>query len=340
MKVIGKEKRLCPCCMEEHEVNKVHIEEQMSFKDMPVIYTAEYFYCDSADEFYMDEEMISSNDIRMKDAYRESNGLLTSKEIGAVREKYSISQKDLCTLLGWGGKTITRYEGHQVQDRAHDTILRKLDQDPEWFMDLLLESQGGISAEAYKRYFKIASLLYEENQDIYLRKAIEAKYACLHENEMYNGKTELSLDKVVDVICYFANSADVTNLYKVKLMKLLWYADTLAYKQRGCAITGLVYQAMPMGAVPIAHESLIALKGVECEEIAMGEGTAYRFQPSPNNQYLNLNDEEKRILDRVIERMGKRTREEIVNFMHQEKAYTETPARGIISFLYAKDLLI
>lgn len=28
-------------------------------------------------------------------------------------------------LLGWGGKTITRYESHQVQDKAHDTILKK-----------------------------------------------------------------------------------------------------------------------------------------------------------------------------------------------------------------------
>jgi len=34
-----------------------------------------------------------------------------------------ISQSDLCLLLGWGGKTITRYESHQVQDIAHDTIL-------------------------------------------------------------------------------------------------------------------------------------------------------------------------------------------------------------------------
>ena len=40
-------------------------------------------------------------------------------------------------LLGWGGKTITRYESHQVQDKAHDTILKKIDQDPEWFLSLL-----------------------------------------------------------------------------------------------------------------------------------------------------------------------------------------------------------
>lgn len=34
-------------------------------------------------------------------------------------------------MLGWGSKTITRYESHQVQDRAHDTILKKISHDPD-----------------------------------------------------------------------------------------------------------------------------------------------------------------------------------------------------------------
>ena len=85
------------------------------------------------------------------------------------------------------------------------------------------------------------------------------------------GINHLSLDKVVDVIRYFAASLNVTKLYKVKLMKLMWYADVLSYKMRGFAITGLVYQALPMGAVPIGHNSIIDLKDVPCEEVDMGE---------------------------------------------------------------------
>ena len=73
--------------------------------------------------------------------------------------------------------------------------------------------------------------------------------------------------KVVDVIRYFAASVNITSLYKVKLMKLMWYADALAYKKRGAAITGLVYQALPMGALPVGHNSIIDLRGVPCEEI-------------------------------------------------------------------------
>ena len=128
-----------------------------------------------------------------------------------------------------------------------------------------------MSGESYRKYLDAATALFEEEQDSYLRKAIEASYAKFHGNHLFHGNTNLSLDKVVDVIRYFAASAKITSLYKVKLMKLMWYADALSYKIRGFAITGLVYQALPMGAVPVGHNSIIDLKNVPCEEVDIGE---------------------------------------------------------------------
>ena len=340
MNIIHSKPRLCTCCMEEHEVKLIQVKECTTFKNVPVEYTAEYYFCDAAEEFYMDEEMMRENDLRMKDAYRKLSGLLTSKEISAIRKKYGVTQSDLCTLLGWGGKTITRYESHQVQDKAHDAILKKRDRDPEWFLSLMLEAKSVIAPNPYRRYLKIATLLYEENQDAYLRKSIEAKYARFRDDETVGGNVPLSLDKVVDVIRYFANSSGVTKLYKVKLMKLLWYADALAYKLRGHAITGLVYQAMPMGAVPIGHEAIIDLRGVVCEEVEMGDGTAYHFGTSGDDKYPSLTDDDRRILDKVIGRLGRMTKDEIVSFMHRERAYQETAMRDIISFRHAEFLSI
>ena len=117
MKILKSEKRLCTCCMEEHEVKTVLFLENATFKNVNVDYEASYLYCDAAEEFYMDEQQMQENDIRLKDAYRRNEGLLTSAEICGIRAKQGISQSDLCILLGWGGKTITRYEGHQVQDK-------------------------------------------------------------------------------------------------------------------------------------------------------------------------------------------------------------------------------
>lgn len=340
MKIIKSEKKICSCCMEEHEVKTVLIMEQATFKNSTVEYEASYFFCELAEELYMDEQQMQDNDIKLKDAYRKKEGLLTSAQIIEIRAKYGISQSDLCLLLGWGGKTITRYESHQVQDKAHDTILKKIDQDPEWFISLLNGSKSNLSEESYRKYLAAATSLYEEDQDAYLRKAIEANYARFLGNQMFHGNTDLSLDKVVEVIRYFASSTKVTSLYKVKLMKLMWYADALSYKKRGFAITGLVYQALPMGAVPVGHNSIIDLKDIPCEEVDMGETNAYHFSLSGNQSFPGLSKEEKDILDEVIEKLGKMSKNEIINFMHKEQAYIETAPRDIIQFKYAENLQI
>lgn len=340
MKIIKSEKRICPCCMEEHEVKTVKIKEQANFKDHHVNYDAVYTYCDAADELYMDERQIQDNDIRLKDAYRRTEGLLTSDEISDIRSKYGITQSDLCTLLGWGGKTITRYESHQVQDRAHDTILKKIYRDPEWFLSLLKDSKNNLSEEAYQKYLGAANAFYEADQDQYLRKAIQASYAKFRGNSLFHGNTELSLDKVVDVIRYFASSIMITSLYKVKLMKLMWYADALSYKRRGFAITGLVYLALPMGAVPVGHNSIIDLKDVPCEEVDMGETIAYHFSLKDKVSFPFLSNEDREILDSVIEKLGKMSKDEIVSFMHKERAYVETAPRDVIQFKYADSLQI
>ena len=326
--------------MEEHEVKTVLVNAQAVFKNVMVSYDAAYAYCDAAEELYMDEQQMQENDVRLKDEYRKAEGLLTSGEISGIRARYGISQSDLCILLGWGGKTITRYESHQVQDKAHDTILKKIDQDPEWFLSLLNDARENLSVGSYQKYLNAATTLYEKDQDSYLRKAIEASYARFHGNQMFHGNAELSLDKVVDVIRYFAASTQITSLYKVKLMKLMWYADALSYKNRGFSITGLIYQALPMGAVPVGHNFIIDLKDVPCEEVDMGETNAYHFCLKEAVSFSSLSDADKDILDIVIEKLGRMTKNEIISFMHKELAYVETAPRDVIQFKYADSLQI
>ena len=120
----------------------------------------------------------------------------------------------------------------------------------------------------------------------------------------------------------------------------MWYADALAYKKRGFAITGLVYQALPMGAVPVGHSSIIDLKDVPCEEVDMGETTAYHFSLDGNHTFPSLANEDKQILDMVIQKLGYMSKNEIIDFMHKEQSYTQTAPRDVISFKYAQSLQI
>ena len=77
MKIIHSRQQVCSCCMEEHEVKTVCVVEHASFKNINLDFDATYFYCDRAEELYMDEAQMRENDIAMKDAYRQSQKLLT-----------------------------------------------------------------------------------------------------------------------------------------------------------------------------------------------------------------------------------------------------------------------
>lgn len=120
----------------------------------------------------------------------------------------------------------------------------------------------------------------------------------------------------------------------------MWYADALSYKRRGFAITGLVYLALPMGAVPVGHNSIIDLKDVPCEEVDMGETNAYHFSLKDKESFPALSIEDREILDVVIDKLGKMSKDEIVSFMHKERAYVETAPRDVIQFKYAESLQI
>ena len=56
--------------------------------------------------------------------------------------------------------------------------------------------------------------------------------------------------------------------------------------------------------------------------------------------FPTLSDEDQNILDVVIEKLGKMTKNQIVSFMHKEQAYIETAPRDVISFKYAESLQI
>lgn len=329
---------MCLICMQEHEVQTVVLEETEDFKGLEVSFVATYEYCNHADEYLETEDMIKANNLAMKDAYREKIGLLTSNDIIALRDKYDVSQKDFSEILDWGGATITRYENHQVQDRAHDDVLRKIDSDPKWFLQMLTRAKGSVSDKAYGKSLKAANKEFRRMKNRYLMDSIQALYANFVEDIMTGG-VALNLDKVIEIINYFA--LKVPSLHKVKLMKMLWYGDNLSYKRRGKSITGLVYNALPMGAVPEGYEQILDLDGIKFETVIYDfDRIGYRFYPVDGFQIKSLTSEEVEILDVVIVEVGHLNSQEIIDKMHDEEAYKCTDRNCIIPFSHAEKLSI
>lgn len=337
MEKINTKYKLCLSCMEEHDVDLVEMSESGTFKDEQVEFLAVYEYCSNTDEYLENEEMIRSNSLALKDAYRRKVGLLTSGEIKSIREKYDISQKDFSEILDWGRATITRYENHQVQDRAHDDILRKIDSDPKWFLDMLKRAKERLSEKAFTHYYHKASEQYNNKRNQYLIDSIHAIYAH-YDEEVITGGVELDLDKVIEVINYLALHVNI--LHKVKLMKMLWYSDILNYKRHGKSITGLAYSALPMGAVPEGYDQIILLDGVNFDTVQYGDNIGYKFKPVPGFEIKNLSDSEIQTIDEIINKLGKLSTDEIVDKMHEEDAYKYTSSNCIIHYSFAEQLSI
>jgi putative zinc finger/helix-turn-helix YgiT family protein len=173
--------------MEKHEVEIVEVEETNTFKGESVTFNAIYEYCVNTGEYSETEELMKANDLAQKDAYRRKVRLLTSDEIKKIRSKYGVNQKDFSEVLGWGQATIARYENHQVQDRAHDNILRKIDIDPKWFIELLGHVKYNI--DKYEVYLSNANALLKSMGNFYVKSSTSYNYnftriSCNKEDEI------------------------------------------------------------------------------------------------------------------------------------------------------------
>ena len=340
MNIIKKETKLCLACMEVHEVLTIREKEWSEFQGERVEYENIYEYCERTDDLLQTEAMFSDGILAIKNAYRRKVGLLTGDEIVAIRKKYGISQSDLGMLLDWGEKTIARYETFQVQERSYDMILRRIDEDPEWFLECLERKKERLKEKKYRKYRERVGEILRKNPEVYHQKVIAVHYAGLNGQPEVCGGVPLNLRKVVEMIDFFAASKDVDQLHKVKLMKLLRYADALSFKRRDVSMSGLAYEAMPMGAVPKCHEDILRLTGVRYEETEVGDATRYDFYADPEMEYQELTDEDIQILNQVIDIFGRCSRAEIVERMHQEDAFQKTKPFALIHYSLTKTLSI
>lgn len=331
----------CPLCDKVHEIEERKRTTTTIMKGEEVTYDERFYFCGYADADENEFEtgkMINENLLNARNAYRIKKGLLTSDEIIAVRENYGLSQVDLARLLGWGEATVSRYESKAIQDEAYDTMLRLIKDNPLKALDFLKKNSNKFSSlKRFEIRKKIVEKLDFYGKEFLTRQAFEGEYVSFDEPSDSNGYATLDIDKLETVISYLAEF--MSNLYKVKLMKSLWYSDALSYKQTGRAMTGLVYRHDAMGALPIGHYSLMNLENLNIkEEINYSYDSMLHVYPSKNADYSLLSSGEKAILDAVIKKFKNYKASEIVDYMHEERAYRETSNGEIIPFSLAKEI--
>lgn len=331
----------CPLCDRTHEIEERKRTTTIIIKGEEVTYEERFYFCANSDEDENEFEtgaMTNENLLNARNAYRVKMGLLTSDEIVAIRESYGLSQVDLAKLLGWGEATISRYESKAIQDEAYDTMLRLIKDNPLQALEFLKKNSEKFSmVKRLEIRAKIVEKLDSYGKEFLTRQTFEGEYANFEEPSDSNGFTMLDIDKIEAMISYIAES--VNNLFKVKLMKMLWYSDAISFGNNGHSMTGMVYRHEGMGALPVGHYSLMNLENLNVkEEMSCNYDTMLHVYPTPNMDYSVLTDGEKAILDKVIIKFKDYKAKDIVDYMHDERAYKETKNGDIIPFSMAKEI--
>lgn len=74
----------------------------------------------------------------------------------------------------------------------YDDVLRKIDSDPKWFLEMLKRAKGRISEKAFNKYYHEASTQFKKKRNQYLRSSpqlgcIGIRRECRHHFYYRNG---------------------------------------------------------------------------------------------------------------------------------------------------------
>jgi putative zinc finger/helix-turn-helix YgiT family protein len=331
----------CPKCNEITEYAIKEKQETYPVKGTDISINAKVAVCNTCKTEIFNKELDAENLNIAFSVYRKAHKLLFPEEIARVRNKYSLSQRALGKLLEWGEITISRYESGAMQDPAHNEVLLFID-DPH-NMAVQFDRTGHLLSESVRKRLK--QRIEELNTDDAKHSLMLCVENFLNSEETYTentGFSKFNLERMINLILYAVAKSE--HVFETKLNKLLWYCDFLYFKIFSVPITGCVYKHLPLGPVPDNYKLLFGIsknEGLEEEEFTFESGmsgTRYYVNSEIDSSFFS--EQEKKIIDYVIEYFKDYNCDQIKNKSHEEDGYKKTGHTESISYRYSSTLSI
>ena len=329
------DKIFCPICNEKVNFKVTNVPVK-TFRGIEVNVDQSVPVCLNCGEQIYVPEFEEKNFDLLYDKYRELANYIYPSDIINFRNKYSISQRELGSILEWGKMTINRYENGSLPSKAHNDYLKAIFENEEIFFNKVKEAYANKKITD-KTFDKIQSRV--SDNDIALERQI-IENLLNSSPSILNGFRSFDLDKLEDLISYIASK--VNNLTRTSINKYLWFIDNLYFKDNVLSITGLRYIKNKFGPVieKNGYEKILALTTdkfyTEIETNGYGE---YEIIKSDCPLDLSLfEDDEIEVIDRVIDVLKDKKVAEISSLSHDEKAWLSTDFNEYISYEYSNDL--
>ncbi len=190
-------------CVECRDMVEYYIEEEVMTKNIKgkeIKYVGKIAFCSECKNEIFVAEIRDYNLMKLDEAFRKEEGLITVSEMEFILEKYNIGKRPLSLLLGWGELTLTRYLDGDIPTKQYSETLRKILNETDYMKELLEKNKGVLTNIAYKRCSETLSNI--------------------EDNKLLDFSSPNKIDHVVKYL--LVNLADITPL---ALQKLLYYSQ-------------------------------------------------------------------------------------------------------------------
>jgi hypothetical protein len=104
-------------------------------------------------------EFHDSNLASLYDAYRLKNDFLSLDRVRDIPVRYAIGKRPLSLLLGWNELAFERYCDGDMPAKQYADILKRLYNEPEYFLSVLEEKKNVLSPSSYRKSKAAAQIL-------------------------------------------------------------------------------------------------------------------------------------------------------------------------------------
>jgi putative zinc finger/helix-turn-helix YgiT family protein len=319
------------------EMQLVREPKTMQFRKESFEIIYHYFRCQDSGEEFESEELIELNLRQVHNHYRAIHNLPFPEEIKAIREKYELSGARMADILGFGTNMYRNYESGEIPSISNARLIQLAD-DPEEFRKLVELNDQLDDQEKEKIFHRIDQLLaQQEKEHIFLERYLLKDL----KPSQFSGYKRPDLKKFCQIAAFFAEKL---HPWKVKMNKLLFYADFGHFKRFGVSISGVRYIAINMGPVPNNYDGLLNWAReqdyIYVENRYFDDGVGEQYLPGTKHFDRELfSERELNILEKVADTFKSISTREIIEISHQEKGWKDCfSGHRLISYDYAFEL--
>ncbi len=230
--------------------------------------------------------LMESNARAVDRQYRDKEGIVSADDISGLMEVYNIGKAPLSLALGFGEITVTRYLQGQVPSKEYSDIMVKALNHPEYMIERLHINKDKIGMVAYKKALSAAEEI-----------AVLLNFS----------------EKLIAVVSYIFKMADEVSplalqklLYFVQGLHLAAYDKPLYEEDCRAWVHGPVYEQVykmfkPFKFNPIDDSRFVLIK----------------------NRYKELNEDEKKIIELVLDTFGMYSGKVLEHITHMESPWIE-----------------